>query len=184
MNKAQKSMKYWWFPLLFGIIFILLGVWILRAPAESMGTLSKLIGAILLVSGTAQLVLTYNHRTGIPGWGFQLGGGIIDLVIGIVLIVNPEILLNIITIFVGIWLVINGITMVMKSTESRKEGKSYWTGEMVWGISLMLLAILFFWHPVILGITIAIWTALAFIFLGFFRIFLTFRMRQMRIREQ
>ncbi|HSO88589.1 MAG TPA: hypothetical protein VLQ91_18695 [Draconibacterium sp.] len=37
------------------------------------------------------------------------------------------------------------------------------------------LAAIFVWHPEVLGITIAFWTAIAYICLGIFRIVLIFR---------
>jgi uncharacterized membrane protein HdeD (DUF308 family) len=58
------SLKYWWFPLLFGVLFLLIGIWILRAPAESLSTLTKIVGVIAIVSGTVQLVFTLGNRRG------------------------------------------------------------------------------------------------------------------------
>ncbi|MFH0757040.1 MAG: DUF308 domain-containing protein [Bacteroidota bacterium] len=173
----KRNLTYWWFPLVFGVIFILIGLWILKAPVESLKTLTKVIGLIIVVSGTAQVLFTATNRKGIPGWGFQLTGGIIDMVIGVVLIVNPGILLKIITLFVGVWLIFNSVTVIMKAAEARQANRSYWKWELIFGVALLLTAILFFWHPMILGTTIGLWTALAFIILGLFRIVLTFRLK-------
>jgi uncharacterized membrane protein HdeD (DUF308 family) len=185
MTTATQSptLKYWWFPLLFGILFLLIGIWILRSPEESLSTLTKIIGVIAIVSGTVQLVFTIGNRRGIPGFGFQLAGGLVDLIIGIILVVNPMILLKVITVFVAIWLIINGISLVMRAMQTRGEGREIWKWELIFGSVLILLAILFIWHPLILGMTIAIWTALAFIILGIFRILLTFRLRSQRLRN-
>jgi uncharacterized membrane protein HdeD (DUF308 family) len=47
----------------------------------------------------------------------------VDLIIGVILVVNPMILLNIITVFVSIWLIINGISLILRATRVRvKEG--------------------------------------------------------------
>jgi uncharacterized membrane protein HdeD (DUF308 family) len=173
----KRELTYWWFPMLFGIIFILIGFWILKAPVESLKTLTKVIGVIIAVSGIAQVLFTATNRRGIPGWGFQFSGGIIDMVIGVVLIVNPAILLKIITLFVGVWLIFNSVTIIMKAAEARKANHTYWKWELILGVALLLTAILFFWHPMILGTTIGLWTALAFIILGVFRIVLTFRLK-------
>jgi uncharacterized membrane protein HdeD (DUF308 family) len=91
--------------------------------------------------------------------------------------------LKIITLFVGIWLIVNSISIFMKAAESRKDQHPYWKWEFALGVFLMLLAAIFLWHPMLLGISIAIWTALAFIFLGVFRIVLTLRLRSLRIQQ-
>ena len=172
--------SYWWVPLLFGVVFVLIGYWILRSPEESFEKITKFIGIIILVSGTIQLIFTLMHRRGIPGWGFQLAGDLFDLAVGIALVINPSLLLKVITLFVGIWLIANSISIFMKAAEARKDQHPYWKWEFALGLFLMVLAGIFLWHPMLLGISIAVWTALAFIILGIFRIVLTFRLRRLR----
>lgn len=172
-----------WTPLLFGIVFILIGIWILRSPVESYEKITKLIGVIILISGTTQLIFTLNNRRRIPGWGFQLTGDLFDLAIGIILIINPSILLKVITLFVGVWIIANSISILMKAGEARKAGSRYWKWEFALGIFLIFLAVVFLWHPLVLGVSIAIWTAMAFIILGIFRIVLAFRLRKLRIQK-
>ena len=176
----KRIFTYWWFPLLFGIMFVLIGIWILWSPVESLESLTKIIGVIAVVSGTTQILFTSLNRQGIPKWEFQLAGGVIDLAIGVILVVDPTILLKIITIFVGIWLIVNSITLVMRASEARQAKREVWKWELTLGVMLLITAIMFLWHPMILGITIALWTAMAFIILGLFRIILTFRLRKQK----
>ena len=183
MTKKRNPI-YLWTPLLFGLVFILIGIWILRSPVESYERITKLIGVIILISGTTQLIFTLNNRSGIPGWGFQLTGDLFDLAIGIILIVNPSILLKVITLFVGVWIITYSISILMKAGKARKEGHRYWAWEFALGIFLILLAGIFLWHPMVLGAGIAIWTAMAFITLGIFRIVLAFKLRELRIRQR
>lgn len=169
---------YWWVPLLFGVLFIATGIWILKAPVETYASLTKILGVIILVSGTSGIILSLYNRKSIPGWAYQLLGGLIDMAIGIILIVNPAILLRIITLFVAAWLIVSSIALIMRASEARQAGQAYWKWELIFGTSLILLAILLLWHPIILGLTIAIWTATAFIILGIFRIILTIRLKR------
>ena len=179
----KKKAIYWWVPLLFGIAFIGIGYWILRSPEESFEKMTKFIGVIILISGAVQLFFTLRNRRGIPGWGFQLAGDLFDLAVGAALLFNPSLLLKVITLFVGIWLIANSISVFMKAAEARKDQHKYWTWEFALGIFLMVLAIVFLWHPMLLGISIAVWTGLAFIILGIFRIVLTFRLRSLSKRQ-
>jgi len=179
---ANRKSTYWWIPILFGVIFIIAGVWIFKAPAESFRSITKVLGVIILISGTSELLMTIGRRRGIPGWGFQLSGGLIDMVIGVILIVNPSILLKIITLFVAAWLIISSITIIMRASVTRQKKQEIWKWELILGVFLLLLAILLLWHPMILGFTFALWTALAFIILGVFRILLTLRLKRMSAR--
>jgi len=175
---SEKS-RIWWVPLLFGVLFILIGIWMLRSPVESFEKITKYIGVIILISGIIQSFFTIKDLRGTPGWGFQLAGDLFDVAVGAALIASPSLLLKLITLFVGIWLIVNSIAIFMKAAEARKDQNKYWTWGFALGIVLMLLAILFLWHPTLIGISIAIWTGLAFIFLGIFRIVLTLRLRKL-----
>ena len=93
-----------------------------------------------------------------------------------------SLLLKLITLFVGIWLIANSISLFMKAAESRKDEHDYWTWEFALALFLIVLSVAFLWHPMLLGISIAVWTALAFMILGIFRIVLTLRLRKMRQR--
>lgn len=184
MNESQnRKMTYWWVPMLFGVIFIATGIWILNAPTESFATITTIIGVVILVSGCTELFLTIYNRLAIPGWGYQLTGTIINLVIGLILIINPSILLRIITLFVAVWLIIGSVMIIMRAAEDRQLNRLYWKWELIVGVFLLLLAILLLWHPMVMGFTISIWTAMAFIILGIFRITMTVRLKKMSGRE-
>ena len=178
-NTGNRNFPYWFVPILFGIIFVVIGLWVLLAPVESYTFITKLIGVILLVSGTTQLIFSVSNREQIPGWGFAFLGGLMDLVFGVILIMKPGFLLKIIAIFVGIWLLVSGINMLVQAWAARKKGEGFWKWELGVGAFYLLLAIIFLWHPMVLGLTIAIWTALAFITLGVFRILLTVSLKKM-----
>ena len=183
MNQEVSEIRkplYWWVPLLFGVVFILIGYWILRSPEESFEKMTKFIGIFILISGAIQLYFTIKNRRGTPGWGFQLAGDLFDLAVGAALLFNPSLLLKVITLFVGIWLIANSISIFMKAAEARKDQRRFWMWEFALAVFLMVLAVAFLWHPMLLGISIAVWTGLAFMILGLFRIVLTLRLRKLR----
>lgn len=175
----NRKPRYWWVPLLIGIAFILIGYWILRSPEESFEKITKFIGVIILVSGLIQLYFTIKDRRGIPGWGFLLAGDLFNIAVGVALLVNPSLLLKLITLFVGIWLIANSISVFIKADEARKAQSRLYSWEFAMGVFLMILAVIILWHPMLLGISIAVWTGLAFIIMGIFRIMLTFRLRKL-----
>ena len=177
---VTEKPRSWWIPMLFGVVFVIIGFLILRSPEESFEKITKFIGVFFLISGTIQLFFTIKNHKGTPGWGFQLAGDLFDLAVGAALVINPSLLLKLIALFVGIWLIANSISIFMKAAEARKDQHKYWTLEFALGLFLMLLAIVFLWHPNLLGISIAVWTGLAFMILGIFRIVLTLRLRKLR----
>lgn len=180
MNTATNtklSGANWWIALLKGAMLIVFGIWILRSPSESIVKLSIVFGILIIVSGLLEVWLAFSNKQKKLSWEWTLTSGILDILLGAFLVANPEIILLLITFFVSIWLLIRGILSIRLATIVKKEGGSGYGFNMVLGILLIILAVVFIWHPEVLGITIAFWTALSFIFLGIFRIVLAFKYR-------
>ena len=97
----KKNTRFWWLPLLFGLVFVGLGIWILAAPEDGMKAIMQVIGIIAIMSGTAQFIFTFSKYQGISGWGYQLVGGLVDLAVGIILVTDPEFLLKVVSILVA-----------------------------------------------------------------------------------
>jgi uncharacterized membrane protein HdeD (DUF308 family) len=171
---AKLSGTNLWIALLKGVMLIVFGIWILRSPSESIVKLSIVFGILIMISGLLEVWVAFKNKQNKLSWEWTLTSGILDVVLGAFLVANPEIILLLITFFVSIWLLIRGILLIRLAVIVKKEvGKGY-IFNMVFGIILIVIALIFIWHPEILGITIAFWTALAFIFLGIFRIVLAF----------
>ena len=82
--------------------------------------------------------------------------------------------MRLITILISLWLLFRGVIAIRNAVILKKANNQNYKYGLIFGIFLIMLAAIFLWHPEILGITIAFWTALAFISLGIFRIALVF----------
>jgi uncharacterized membrane protein HdeD (DUF308 family) len=164
----------WWMYLLKGVLMIVLGVWMFRMPRESFNAMLLVIGVIVTIGGMLETVLAFYYRQVLREWGWNLSAGILDILIGILLIANPDAILMLITLFISFWLILRGVLAVWEALEIRKAGRDSWRWVLVLGILLLLLSIILIWHPRIVGLTIVFWIALSFISLGIFRIILAF----------
>ena len=98
--------------LLVGILYIVVGYLIIDSPVEAMLTLTLLLAAFLIVSGIFRVVSALALR--FPGWGWVLLNGIISLWLGIMIHEGwPKTGLFIIGLFVGIELLLNGLSWIM-----------------------------------------------------------------------
>jgi uncharacterized membrane protein HdeD (DUF308 family) len=177
---SKLSGTNWWIALFKGAMLIVFGIWILRSPTESIVNLSIVFGILIILSGLLEVWLAFKNKQRKLSWEWTLTSGILDVLLGAFLVANPEIILLLITFFVSIWLLIRGILLIRLATIVKKQGGSGYNFNMVFGILLIVIALIFIWHPEILGITIAFWTALAFISLGIFRIVLALKYHSVR----
>jgi uncharacterized membrane protein HdeD (DUF308 family) len=175
-NSIRSTLSLWLY-LLKGVLLIVLGIWMLRMPQESLNAMFLLIGLIITLGGVLETVLALYYRKVMKEWGWNFSAGILDILIGILLMANPDAILLLITLFISFWLVLRGILAIWEAFELRKKEQGSWKRALLLGVLLLLLAIILIWHPQVVGITLVFWIAISFISLGIFRIILAFRRR-------
>jgi uncharacterized membrane protein HdeD (DUF308 family) len=100
--------------LLMGVLYVVLGVMMLRAPVKAEQALTLLLACVLMVGGLFRIIGSLMYK--FPHWGWILAGGVINLILGILIWqLWPEAALWVIGLFVGIDLIFTGWTWVMLS---------------------------------------------------------------------
>jgi len=176
MVNPKKTTISWWMYLIKGALIVVLGIWMLKMPMESFNAMLLFIGLIIVIGGVLETFLAVYYRKALKEWGWNFSAGILDILVGVLLIANPDAILLLITLFISFWLVLRGVLTIWEAMELRKESQKKWKWILLLGILLMLLAIVLIWHPQVLGLTIIFWIAISFISLGVFRIVLAFKL--------
>jgi uncharacterized membrane protein HdeD (DUF308 family) len=176
VENAKKTTISWWMYLIKGALIIVLGIWMLKMPRESFNAMLMVIGVIIAIGGVLEAFLALYYKKVLKEWGWNFSAGVLDILVGILLIANPDAILMLITLFISFWLVLRGVLTIWEAIELRKESEKKWRWILLLGILLMLLAIILIWHPQVIGLTIIFWIAVSFISLGIFRIILAFKL--------
>jgi len=176
LETSKKTTISWWMYLIKGALIIVLGIWMLKMPRESFNAMLLIIGLIIALGGALEIFLALYYRKVLKEWGWNFSAGILDILVGILLISNPDAILVLITLFISFWLVLRGVLAIWEAMELRREGRKNWKWILALGILVMLLAIVLIWHPQVIGLTLIFWIAISFISLGIFRIVLAFKL--------
>lgn len=107
--------------LFFGLLTVVLGVVLLRAPVLGGGLLALLIvgGLILeLVAGGL-----WSVRTRHAGWIWPALLALVGVVAGVVILLNPALLLLLLGFTVGVNLLVRGVALLLTAVELRKLGR-------------------------------------------------------------
>lgn len=146
------------------LILGLVGLVLLLIP----GTLNKiigiLIGAALLIVGVLAIIKYTKEKE--EGSNLNLVSGILYSVLGVIIIIYPYSIINLVTICLGVYLVINGL-LKLKLAFNLKNVTDKWIGTLIMSIITVILGILLIFNP-FAGITI---TKLAGAFLVIVAIF-------------
>jgi uncharacterized membrane protein HdeD (DUF308 family) len=175
MENQRKTTISWWMYLLKGVLLILLGIWMLKMPRESLNAMLLVIGLIIAIGGVLETFLALYYRKVMQEWGWNFSAGMLDILIGVLLITNPDAILILITLFISFWLVLRGVLAIWEAMELRKEEQKNWRLVLLLGVLILLLALVLIWHPLVVGLTIIFWIAISLISLGVFRIILAFK---------
>lgn len=174
---SVSSKNYWWVSLFSGLMLLLFGIWFLLAPLESFKSLTIVFGIILILTGLTELYFLIKSKTKMPDLLSYLWGGLLNVILGIILLLNPMTLLVIMSLLIGFWLIFKGGEQIKRAMQLRKNNNTVWKRVLTLGITMIVAAAILLWHPEIIGFTIALWTSVAFIMIGIFRIYLAIRLR-------
>lgn len=123
--------------MIFSIILFFIGLFLVIKASTTLHAISYIIGVMLILWGVVQLITALTNKEKENNYlsaGFILG--VFSLIIGIVVIIDPEIIGSIIPFVIGIWMVINGVTKLYYALSLNKIQKA--TPAVV--ISLIILA--------------------------------------------
>jgi uncharacterized membrane protein HdeD (DUF308 family) len=107
-----RSWRGFFLHLLAGVLYLVVGVFMIDNPVETALGLTLLVAAGLLVGGIVRTVLSLVER--FDGWGWALLNGIVSLILGIAIWRQwPLSGLRFIGLFVGIEMLFSGLSWVM-----------------------------------------------------------------------
>lgn len=166
-----RGIRLWWVFVLRGILFVLLGIYLFAAPASGLIAVGFMFGLIIFLAGIADLLRAYQDRDQ-SDRGWHLFTGIIDLVLGIVLMTHLGASLTVLRIVIGFYFLFRGL---MIFSFRRAAQGSWWV---ILGALVVLLFVGMIWFNAAFGaMTIVLWIALAFVVTGILNIMLGLRLK-------
>lgn len=184
VDSIQSDIKNWWLSLVLGILFVIGGIWLIITPTASYVALSMLFAIFMFVSGLFEIIFAATNRNAISSWGWYLASGIIDLIIGIMLVSIPGLSMAVLPFIVAFWLIFRGFSGVGVSMDMRRYGITGWGWTMALSILAILFAIGIIWVPAVGAFTFVFVVAYALLLLGIFRIYLAFKLRDLHKKQK
>jgi uncharacterized membrane protein HdeD (DUF308 family) len=169
---VDRSIRHWWVFLVRGILFVLTGIYMISSPTTSYVALGFFFGLVILLAGVSELLHSYRGRNeSSRSWHLMIG--LIDIILGVVLMSHISASVTVLRIIVGIWFLFRGISLLGFSGIL---GKSWVLS--LGGVLTLLFGLLVLFNPAFGSMTIILWIAFAFILTGLFNILLAFRLKR------
>ena len=162
ISEFKGTAKNWWVFILTGILFIIGGIWIFKTPVGSFVGLATFFSILILISGIFGIIFAFTNKD----WGWHVVGGILNVIIGVMLLSYPGMTVVLFSLFVGFWLMFSGFGTISISLDLKQNGASNWGWVMFFGILITIFSFMAIMNP-ILGAGYLVYTlAFGLIFLG------------------
>lgn len=179
VEKFRNLIKNWWVPLLLGVVFLIFGFIVFLKPGESYLALSFAFGIMIVASGVMETALGFSSPPQ-TGRGWHIAGGIIEILIGIVLLSSPVLLTSFLPFFLGFWLMLRGFGMIGVSSDMMDEKIKGAGWVLFFAILLVISAFLIIINPIIGMGAAVIWVGISLLVGGISLIISAFHLRSLK----
>ncbi len=175
----EHKIKHWYILLIVGIIFLFLGIYTLVTPESAFTTLAIIFSLAFLIAGVVEMVFAITNKKTLETWGKTLTMGLITFLIGLLLVLNPDVSKAVLAIYIGIAILIRSISAFAYALSSRGNASNrFWLG--FGGILGIIASFFLLLNPALLGLGIVLLTGIAFIIGGLFSVIQSLRFRSMK----
>ncbi|MBR5783660.1 MAG: DUF308 domain-containing protein [Bacteroidales bacterium] len=180
LETSKKAIRFWWGVGILGIVMILIGIIMFFTPTISYIILSSIIGIIIFASGISNLALSINTWHVITGKVWIFANGIVEIILGFILMFSLAVSELILPILLGLWVLFKAINIIGVSDEMNimEIPGAGWT--LLLGIMTMICAFGVLSQPLIFGAdAVVVWIGITLIMLGISCIIYSLQLKNM-----
>ena len=176
-DELKQEVKNWWISLILGILYVVVALSLMFSPLDGYAALSILFSVSMLVSGLLEISFAVSNRR------WYLAGGIIDMILGFYLIAYPLLSMEVIPFIIAFWLMFRGFSSVGYAMDLKRYGTKDWGWYIALGILAVICSLIILWQPAVGAIYAVYMISFAFLIIGFFRIMLSFELKNLHKRS-
>lgn len=180
IQEIKREVKNWWLFTVIGILLLLAGFYTVSNPLTSYLGLSVFFGGLIFVNGIMELSFAIGNRNRLHHWGWTLAAGILDVVLGFVLLIYPGLSMSILPFIVGFYVLLLGASLSSYAIQLNNLEVKGWGWVLAGGMLTILFGLSMIFNPVIGIATIVGWTAFAFILAGVVNIAFSVQLKKIK----
>ncbi len=162
-SRYAGAARNWWSALTLGIIFLAFGALVFFQPGEQWLNLSAGFAIMVALSGILEII-TGAATAPQAGRARFLAAGIIELMLGLIIIMMPDVLYLYLPFILGFWLMFRGYTMIGNSGDMAGYGIKGAGVTLAMAVLVMVCSFFMLAVPFINFGNYALWLGLALVF--------------------
>lgn len=109
MNNINN--KKWGFELLKGLIALVIAIFIFTEPAGALVAIATYLGILAIIAGAVIIIVALARKN--EFWQIWVAEGFINAVIGLLIVLYPEITASLLILIIGFWVTVFGIIQLI-----------------------------------------------------------------------
>lgn len=179
LKSIKDAIKHWYVPLLVGLFFVIVSIIVFSSPLTALVTLSILFAISFVFGGIAEIVFSISNRHQLDNWGWSLAFGIITLIAGFLLFLNPGLSMITLAFYVGFIVLFRSVAAISFSLDLKRHGSTNWGWALAFGILGVVFSFILLWNPLFAGMGAVVLVGLSFLFAGLFSIVFSLQLRKL-----
>jgi uncharacterized membrane protein HdeD (DUF308 family) len=161
----MKTGKKLWICLA-GILLIALGVYFIINPNITLVSAAYVLGFLTLFTGISKLIFTFRTQAFMPNSGTRMLTALLDIFFGCFFLFNLLGTAMSLPLVFAIWVIIEGISILVTSFDYKKVGFPYWWILLLLGIIGIVLGVLGLMNMEATAVTLSVLISIAVILFG------------------
>ncbi|WP_134087690.1 HdeD family acid-resistance protein [Olivibacter sp. XZL3] len=180
MQEIKREVKNWWLFTIIGVLLLIAGLYTISNPLASFLGLSVFFGGLIFLNGIMELSFALGNRRRLHHWGWTIAAGILDIILGFVLLLYPGLSMSILPFLVGFYVLLLGASLSSYAFQLNNLAVKGWGWILAGGILTILFGLSMIFNPVIGIATIVGWTAFAFLIAGVVTIVFSLQLKRIK----
>ncbi len=176
----KKTVKYWYFGLLVGLLLVGVGLWSIIFPRQSIAVIAFVFSLTFLLTGLFEIIFAIANREEITDWGWILALGILKLVVGVLLLVNPAISALTLAFYVGFIVFFRSLSTLIMAFNLKRYLVLRWGNLLAMGIIGLILAFVLLLNPSLTSVAIAVWAGLSLVITGIMSFYWSLKLKKIK----
>lgn len=137
--------------IIISIILFVIGLLLLLKSDTVIKTVSIALGILIIIAGIVMLIKYFKSEVKTISSSFNFGYGVISIIAGAVLILNPTVVASLLPFVIGIFVVTSSIMRLQNAIELKATGTDKWVTPMILAIINLMCGILCIFGPFIVA---------------------------------
>ena len=129
-------------------LLIALGILLIVKSEATITTISYVIGGVLIAIGVlAEIGYLKENQNNLTKTDMDIIYGIVCIILGIIVIKNPEAIASIIPLVIGVIIVVNSAVKLQYSFDLKKEKNDLWLSTLILSIVMLVCGVVLIFNP-------------------------------------